>query len=84
MLLYNRRDSVNLNLAPRAEMWGWYFFRHVMLKRTLVDFFSGSLKNFFLKHLFSASWSKRRVMPVVAKESFSNQWTRKENKISAK
>ena len=74
MLLVNRRDSIDKNLASRPEMWGWFFFKRFMLSRKLLDLTKGPFKNFVLKRLFSLDWAKRRVLPDVAHQSFSEQY----------
>ena len=74
MLLVNRRDSIDKNLASRPEMWGWFFFKRFMLSRKLLDLTKGPFKNFVLKRLFSLDWAKRRVLPDVAPQSFSEQY----------
>lgn len=74
MLLVNRRDSIDKNLASRPEMWGWFFFKRFMLSRKLLDLTKGPFKNFVLKRLFSLDWAKRRVLPDVAPQSFSKQY----------
>ena len=74
MLLVNRRDSIDKNLASRPEMWGWFFFKRFMLSRKLLDLTKGPFKNFVLKRLFLLDWAKRRVLPDVAPQSFSEQY----------
>lgn len=74
MLLLNRRDAVNENLATNAEKWGWAIWKKGMLSRKLTDFFSGKTKNFLLKTFFKKTWGHFRVMPAVAGKSFSQAW----------
>lgn len=74
LLLINRRDSIDKNMTTKAEMWGWYFFKRIMISRKLLDFVSGHLKNMALKRLFSFTWAKRRTLPNVADQSFSAQY----------
>ena len=74
MLLVNRRDSIDKNLSTKPEMWGWFFFKRLMLSRKLLDLTKGPLKNFVLKRLFSLDWAKRRALPDVAPQSFSEQY----------
>jgi L-lactate dehydrogenase complex protein LldF len=74
MLLLNRRDAVNRNLSTRSESWGWFFWKKSMLKRSRMDFFNGSLKNFFIKNFFRKLWGKKRALPEMEKESFSSKW----------
>lgn len=74
MLLLNRRDAVNENLAPRAEMWGWYFWKKGMLKRKWMNSISGKLKNRLMKTFFRKAWGKRRTLPEVPPKSFNEIW----------
>ncbi len=74
MLLINRRDSIDKNLTSKPEMWGWFFFKRFMLSRNLLDLTKGPFKNFVLKRLFSLAWAKRRALPDVAPQSFSEQY----------
>jgi len=74
MLLLNRRDAVNEGLVTTKEKWGWLAWKKGMLKRKLMDFFSGKTKNFFLKKFFKKTWGHFREMPVVAPKSFSSDW----------
>lgn len=77
MLLLNRRDAVAEKLTPTTEKLGWYFWKKSMGSRSLVDFFSGKTKNFFLRNFFKKAWGNKRTLPEVDKKSFSQEW--KEN-----
>ncbi|UKJ07281.1 LutB/LldF family L-lactate oxidation iron-sulfur protein [Solitalea lacus] len=74
MLLLNRRDAVNENLAPKSEMWTWYFWKKGMLKRNLMNMLGGRWKSFFLKRFAGNTWGKRRELPPIAHKSFNEQW----------
>ncbi|MCO4293604.1 LutB/LldF family L-lactate oxidation iron-sulfur protein [Solitalea sp. MAHUQ-68] len=74
MLLLNRRDAVNENLAPKSEMWTWYFWKKGMMKRSFMNMLGGKWKSFFLKKFASKTWGKRRELPALAPKSFNEQW----------
>jgi L-lactate dehydrogenase complex protein LldF len=77
MLLLNRRDAVKEGLATTKEKWGWEAWKKGMLKRKLMDYFSGKTKNFLLKKFFKKTWGHFREMPTVADKSFSAMWKEK-------
>jgi L-lactate dehydrogenase complex protein LldF len=77
MLLLNRRDAVNEGLFTTKERWGWSAWKKSMLKRSMMDFFGGKMKNFFLKFFFKKTWGHLKEMPVVAEKSFAKQWQEK-------
>jgi len=77
MLLLNRRDAVKEHLVTSKERWGWSIWTKGMLKRKLMDFFGGKMKNYLLKTFFKKTWGHLRDMPVVAEKSFSKQWQEK-------
>ena len=74
MLLLNRRDAVDEGLAPGMERWGWIGWKSGMLKRKLMDKFSGKTKNLLLKLFFKKTWGHYRAMPKVAAKSFAQMW----------
>ncbi len=74
MLLLNRRDAVNDNFSTKGENFGWYIWKKGMLKRSFMDLFGGKFKDFLLKKFFKKYWGEKRVLPTIAKESFSKQW----------
>ncbi len=76
-LLYNRRDSVNQNMATSGEKWSMYFFKRSMMKREKMDGNSASMKNFFLKNFFKKAWGANRELPKVAPKSFNMLWREK-------
>jgi len=77
MLLLNRRDAVKEHLVTSKERWGWSIWTKGMLKRKLMDFFGGKMKNYLLKTFFKKTWGHLRDMPIVAEKSFSKQWQEK-------
>lgn len=78
MLLLNRRDAVANNMVPKAERLAWRGFTFAMMRRKVIDFFSGRFKNGILRRFFRKAWGKRRGLPNVAPKSFSQQWKAKE------
>src|ERR1700759_4299791 len=65
MLLLNRRDAVNEGLLPNKERWGWNAWKKGMLKRKMMDYFSGKTKNWLLRTFFKKTWGHYREMPEV-------------------
>lgn len=81
MLLLNRRDSVEENLATASEKRMWKGFAYLIQKRGLMDFFGGKFKNFFIRRFFKKAWGSQRELPEFAEKSFSKQWEeRQKNK----
>lgn len=78
MLLLNRRDSVQENLAPPSEKRMWKVFTYTIQKRRLLDFFGGRFKNFIMRNFFKKSWGANRTLPEFPKKSFAQQWKEKE------
>lgn len=74
MLLLNRRDSVQENLAPAIEKRAWKGFAYFIKKRKLMDFFGGKFKNFMVRTFFKKAWGPNRQLPEFPKKSFSQQW----------
>lgn len=80
MLLLNRRDAASSNENTTAENIGWNIWKKGMKNRSLMDFFSGKMKNFFLKTFFKKGWGKYREMPEVAPKSFAKRWEEHQKK----
>jgi len=74
MLLLNRRDAASGHENTKMENIGWSLWKKGMQKRSLMDFFGGKMKNFFLKKFFKKTWGKYRSMPEIAPKSFAKQW----------
>lgn len=74
MLLLNRRDAVDNQLAPKTEMWGWFFWKRGMLSRSMVNMLGGKFKNLILRKFFAGAWGNRRTLPEIPMQSFSQQW----------
>lgn len=74
MLLLNRRDAASAHENSKMEEIGWSLWKKGMQKRSLMDFFGGKTKNFFLKKFFKKTWGKYRSMPQIAPKSFAKQW----------
>ncbi len=80
MLLLNRRDAATANENTATENIGWNLWKKGMKKRSLMDFFGGKMKNFFLKTFFKKGWGKYREMPEVAPKSFAKRWEEHQKK----
>lgn len=74
LLLYNRKESVDLGLNQKTENWMWFFWKNAMLKRKNMEKGGSKLKNFMLKQFFKKSWGERRNLPEVAPKSFNQIW----------
>ena len=74
MLLVNRRDSVEENLAPAAEQKMWKGYSTAIKKRRWIDFFGGRFKNFIMRNFFKKAWGENRELPEFPNKSFSKQW----------
>ncbi len=74
MLLLNRRDAASSHENTKMEDIGWGLWKKGMQKRSLMDFFGGKMKSFFLKKFFKKTWGKYRSMPEIAPKSFAKQW----------
>jgi L-lactate dehydrogenase complex protein LldF len=77
MLLLNRRDAVVKGLTTTSEKWGWKAWKKGMLKRKVMDMFSGKWKNRMIRKFFKKTWGKHRELPHVEAESFSKIWENK-------
>ena len=74
LLLYNRRDSVEMKLASpmdRLVMYGW---KKIMLKRWIIDKPNAKMKNAVIRMFFKGAWGPRREVPEVKPKSFNQQW----------
>lgn len=74
MLLLNRRDSVQENLAPVSEQRFWKGFIFALKKRKWMDLFGGKFKNFVMRNFFKKAWGDHRGLPNFPDKSFSKQW----------
>lgn len=80
MLLLNRRDAATANENTATENLGWTLWKKGMKKRSLMDFFSGKMKNLALKTFFKKGWGKYRNMPEIASKSFAKRWEEHQKK----
>lgn len=80
MLLLNRRDAATTGENTAMENISWNLWKRGMKKRTFMDFFSGKMKNFFLKTFFKKGWGKYREMPEIAPKSFAKSWEEHQKK----
>ena len=80
MLLLNRRDAATANENTATENLGWTLWKKGMKKRSLMDFFSGEMKNLMLKTFFKKGWGKYRNMPEIASKSFAKRWEEHQKK----
>jgi L-lactate dehydrogenase complex protein LldF len=74
LLLLNRKQSVEEGLAGGWEKLGFRLWKQAMLNRNLMNAGGSRLKQWVLNILFKNTWSKRRSEPILAPNSFGEQW----------
>lgn len=74
LLLLNRKQSVEEGLAGGWEKLGFRLWKQAMLNRNLMNAGGSRLKQWVLNILFKNTWSKRRSEPILAPQSFGEQW----------
>ncbi|WDF67918.1 LUD domain-containing protein [Sphingobacterium oryzagri] len=78
LLLLNRKEAVEQQLISATEKRFWKAFTYTALRRKVLDFFTGRMKNLIVKTLLSKAWGKQRQLPLVAEKSFSKRWREQE------
>lgn len=78
LTLLNRKEFVEQSLVSSKEKRVWQFFTYTALRRKLLDFFGGGLKNIVLKGILKKHWGSRRELPKIAEKSFSKLWREQE------
>lgn len=79
LLLYNRRDAIINGFSPATEKFAMQGYQKFIDKRSLFDFGSAKMRNFFAQIFFKAMWGKRRDMPKT-KTSFAKQYKKRTKK----
>jgi len=79
ILLSNRRKAVEQNLRPEAEKLLMKGFKLMSSKRIGFDLFPGFLKNSGTYPFNYMGWGPKRTMPTFAKQSFSQQYKKKQD-----
>jgi len=74
LLLYNRNDIVKEGYMGKMDKLMVYGWTTTMMKRSRMDFFKASYKNFVLRTFFKKIWGPRREVPKVASKSFREMW----------
>ncbi|MBB6613119.1 iron-sulfur cluster-binding protein [Pontibacter sp. Tf4] len=74
LLLLNRKQSVDMNLAESQERTAFKFWLKAMKSRKLMNMAPAGIKNYVLKYVQKDSWSKRREPLKVAPKSFNQLW----------
>ncbi|MGQ1785575.1 lactate utilization protein B [Saccharicrinis sp. GN24d3] len=74
LLLYNRKESVELNLPGLSENLSTNTMSYVMSSRAYLDMLPGSIKNFGKRVLQKKLIGNSRKLPDLASKSFSSQW----------
>lgn len=74
MLVLNRKEFVEAGLPTSSEKFMLKNSTRVMLKRSLLDMPKSGTKNKVLKYFVAKQWGPHRILPEVAKKSFSQLW----------
>jgi L-lactate dehydrogenase complex protein LldF len=74
LLLYNRSDVVKEGYMGSMDKLMVNAWTRTMMKRSRMDFFKASYKNFVLRTFFKKVWGPRREVPKVAPKSFREMW----------
>lgn len=74
LLLLNRKQSVDMNLAESQERTALKLWLKAMKSRKLMNMAPAGIKNYVLKYVQKSSWSKRREPLKVAPKSFNQLW----------
>ncbi len=77
LLLFNRNESVKTGCATWTEKEAQKIARKAMLKRWMMDFGGGKMKNMAMKTFMKNAWGPRRTLPEFATKSFRQQWIEK-------
>ncbi|HRS53880.1 MAG TPA: LutB/LldF family L-lactate oxidation iron-sulfur protein [Bacteroidales bacterium] len=75
LLLYNRRDIVANKLYNKQDKFVMFAYKHIMLRRKLIEKVNSKLKNRFISKFFNKYWGPRRELPKFAEKSFNKMWT---------
>jgi len=78
LLLNNRKESIDKNLAKTSEYLGWKLWQKTMLNRNWLNNTGPFIKTNLLRFLFKKSWGKNRTLPQIPKKSFNEQWADKQ------
>lgn len=78
LLLNNRKESIDNNLARTREYIGWKLWEKAMLDRSWLNKPGRFVKKNLLRSLFNKSWGKNRNFPTFPKKSFNEQWAEKQ------
>ncbi len=82
LLLYNRKDSVENGNVNFKEKVSTTMASSVLHSRSMMDFFSGELKNKGLGLMQKYTVGSKRELPKLAHKSFSAQWKKKRSSKS--
>ena len=73
LLLDNRQESVETGLTGFTERMAWKIWKIASLKRGMMNFGSGGLKNKLVNQLFKG-WNKHRAGLEFSQKTFNQQW----------
>lgn len=77
LLLFNRNESVKTGFTTWTEKKAQKIARKAMLKRWMMDFGGGKMKNMAMKTFMKNVWGPRHSLPEFATKSFRQQWIEK-------
>lgn len=83
LLLVNRNEAVTEGYTTSSERFMMKWANKVLGSRKMLDFGSGSTKNFVLRNTVSKQWGDRRIMPLMAPKSFSQLWKEQQEQKKA-
>ena len=76
LMLYNRRDAINLKYGSKLWNFGMKAYEYSFSKRSRLDIVGGNVKN-GLCMLGSNALGRKKQIPKFATQSFSKQWKSK-------
>ncbi len=79
LLLDNRKKSVEEGYAPLSEKVAWKAWKLASLKRGLMNFGNGNLKNKIVNGMFKG-WTNTRGELNFSKKTFNEMWKEKYNR----
>lgn len=74
LLLKNRKEAVDQKLTTVSERIMVKSWEKVMLKRKLLDIFSGKTKNILASFFLKNAWGTKRNLPQLPEKSFKKRW----------
>ena len=80
MLLLNRNEAVKADVVSSSDKFLLKQSSRFLQSRKMLDMTQGGTKNMVIKYFVSKAWGSHRVMPEIAKKSFSQLWKEQQQK----